>query len=105
MKIAVVTGCPSGAAHSRMASEALRREAQILGYELFIEENGGWQSPQKLKPEQIAEADVVIIASAIIIPEIERFKDKKILEIPVNEALIHPKETLQRAVNLVEGSS
>lgn len=104
MKIVVVTACPCGMAHSRMASEALRIEAKELGYEVFIEEQGGWQTPQRLKPEQIAEADVVIIAAAIIISGKERFNEKKILDVPVNDALMHPKETLARAVKLATGS-
>jgi PTS system fructose-specific IIB component len=102
MKIVVVTACPCGMAHSRMASAALRKEAQALGYEIYIEEQGGWQNPQKLKLEQIAQADVVIIAAAIMINGKERFKGKKVLDVNVNDALKYPKETLLRAVKFVE---
>jgi fructose-specific phosphotransferase system IIB component len=102
MKIVVVTACPCGMAHSRMASAALRKEAQALGYEIYIEEQGGWQNPQKLKPEQIAQADIVMIAAAIIINGKERFKDKKVINVNLNDALKKPKETLLNAVKYIE---
>lgn len=104
MKIAIITACPCGMAHSRMASEALRKEAETLKYKVYIEEQGGFQNPQRLDPQQIAEADVVIVAAAIIISGKERFTNKKILEVSVKDALMHPKETLLRAAKLVSES-
>lgn len=105
MKMVIVTACPCGFAHSRMAAEALRREAQSLGYEVYVEEQGGFQNPQRLKPEQIAEADVVIVAANIVISDKDRFKDKKVLELSVGDALRRPKETLLRAAKLAEGAA
>ena len=102
MKIAVVTGCPSGVAHTVMASQALKSAGKELGYEVFVEEQG--RNPIRLKPEQIAEADVVIISASIIISDKERFNGKKILDVSIKNALMHPKETLLRAVELVENS-
>ncbi len=105
MKMAIVTACPCGFAHSRMAAEAFRREAQSLGYEVYVEEQGGFQNPQRLKPQQIAEADVVILATNIAIPDKDRFKGKKVLDVSAGEALRHPKETLLRAAKLAEGAA
>lgn len=102
MKIAIITACPCGMAHSRMASEALQQEAKKLGYEVFIEEQGGFQNPQRLKQEQIEKANVVILAAAIVVSGMERFKGKQVLEVSVKDALMHPKETLKRAVKLTK---
>ena len=61
MKIALITACLAGVAHSKMAALALKKEAKIRGHEICVEEQGGHKIPVKISKEQIEQADVVII--------------------------------------------
>jgi len=103
MKIAIVTSCLAGVAQSRMAALALKQEAEKRGFAVFTEEQGGHKISKRLQPDEIAQADLVIFARAITISDKGRFSGKKILELPVNKALIDPVGTIDRAVGLFAG--
>ncbi len=105
MKMVIVTGCVVGIAHSGMAAAALSKHAEALGIEVRTEEQGGYQVPRRLKMQDIAEADVVIIAANIAISGRDRFQGKKILEVDVHKALLSPKEVIAEAVKLAEEGS
>ena len=55
MKIALITACLAGVAHSKMAALALKKEAKIRGHEICVEEQGGHKIPVKISKEQIEE--------------------------------------------------
>lgn len=100
MKIALITACVAGVAHSKMAATALKKEAESRGFEMVIEEQGGHKIPTRLTKEEIAVADLIIIAKAITISGKERLTGKKILDVNVNKALRDPKGTMDEAVAL-----
>jgi len=58
-----ITSCPTGVAHTYMAQEALEKGAQVLGHEVKIETQGSVGADNVLTTEDIARADVVIIAA------------------------------------------
>ena len=58
-----ITSCPTGVAHTYMAQEALEKGAQVLGHEVKIETQGSVGADNVLMAEDIARADVVIIAA------------------------------------------
>lgn len=58
-----ITSCPTGVAHTYMAQEALEKGAQVLGHEVKIETQGSVGADNELTAEDIARADVVIIAA------------------------------------------
>ena len=58
-----ITSCPTGVAHTYMAQEALEKGAQVLGHEVKIETQGSVGADKVLTAEDIARADVVIIAA------------------------------------------
>lgn len=101
MKIAIVTSCIAGVAQSRMAALALKTEAEARGFEAIVEEQGGHKMSKRLGPEEIQQADVVVFARAVSISEKGRFAGKKILELPVNKALLDPEGTIDRALALL----
>ena len=101
MKIALITACLAGVAHSKMAALALKKEAKKRGYDISIEEQGGHKIPVKLSKEEINEADIVIIAKMVSISGKDRFKDKTILEVSVNEAVRKPGLILDKAESLI----
>ncbi|EWH21771.1 PTS fructose transporter subunit IIB, partial [Bacillus haynesii] len=62
-KIIAATGCPTGIAHTFMAEEALKQAAAKLGIEIKVETHGQIGVQNELSPEDIKQADGVIIAA------------------------------------------
>lgn len=90
-KIVAVTNCPAGIAHTYMVAEAIEEKAKSLGYEVHVETQGASGVENELTPEQIAEADYVILAigKGLTDSDKARFDQKKVVELPVSEALKH----------------
>jgi PTS system fructose-specific IIC component len=61
-RIVAVTSCPTGIAHTFMAAEGLQGARQ-LGYALKVETQGSVGAGNPLTAEEIAQADVVLIAA------------------------------------------
>ena len=76
MKIVGVAACTAGIAHTYMAREKLIKGAKARGHECVVETQGTIGTEHKLTSEQIAEADVVILAVDVKISGEERFKGK-----------------------------
>lgn len=64
MKLVAITNCPTGIAHTYMAAEALEKAAEELGVSIKVETQGSIGVENELTPEDIREANAVIIASA-----------------------------------------
>ncbi|WP_066891741.1 PTS fructose transporter subunit IIB [Clostridium nigeriense] len=101
MKVVGVTACPTGVAHTYMAQEALERECRKRGYDVKIETQGSIGIENELSQEEVDEADIVIMAVAVFVEGEERFEDKLILEIDVNDAISKTAEVIDKAEKLV----
>lgn len=77
MNIVGVTACTTGVAHTYMAQEAIEKECKKRGYTVKIETQGGMGIDNELSEEEVAEADVVILAVSIGIEGEERFEEKQ----------------------------
>jgi len=99
-KLVAVTACPTGVAHTFMAAEALQQAAQQSGYALKVETQGSVGARNPLSAEDIAAADVVVLAADIEV-NIGRFAGKRIFRCGTGVALKQPRAILDRA--LVEG--
>lgn len=62
-RIVAVTSCPTGIAHTFMAAEGLTQAAAALGHEIRVETQGSVGAGTPLTPEEIAAADIVLIAA------------------------------------------
>ena len=62
-RIVAVTACPTGIAHTYMAAEALEQKAKELGVSIKVETNGSGGAKNVLTPQEIQEADGVIVAA------------------------------------------
>src|SRR5699024_3640901 len=71
-KIVGVTACSAGIAHTYMAAEALEKAGEDKGYDIKIETQGSIGVENELSDEEIAAADVVILAVEINI-DMDRF--------------------------------
>jgi fructose PTS system EIIBC or EIIC component len=99
-KIVAVTSCPTGIAHSLMAAEALRKTAALMGEEIKVEIHGADGTRDALSEEDIAAADVVILADDIHI-ETQDFEGKPIYETSTSNAIRRTRDVLESALALL----
>jgi PTS system fructose-specific IIC component len=96
MRFVAVTACPTGIAHTLMAAEALKRQAQVMGHELHVETQGAEGAKDTLSPEAIARADAVIISADIHV-DAARFAGKPVTASSTADAIRHPSDVLEAA--------
>lgn len=90
MKIVGVCACTAGIAHTYMAKEKLVKAAEKRGHECVVETQGSVGVECELTPEQIAEADVVILAIDVHISGEERFKNKPLIRVGTASVIKNP---------------
>ena len=100
MKYVALTSCPTGIAHTYMAAEQLVKTGKKLGHEVKVETQGAMGIEDELSAKDIQEADLVIIACDLPVQGRERFDGKKILEVPVQEALKNAAGIFEKAAAL-----
>ncbi|MBS4535642.1 fructose PTS transporter subunit IIB [Clostridium sp. D2Q-14] len=101
MKIVGIAACTSGIAHTYIAKEKLTKAAESMGHKVKIETQGTVGAENKLTDEDIKNADVAIIAADIKISGKERFKNKKVLEVPTNIVIKSPKALIKKVEELL----
>lgn len=92
MKIVAVTACPTGIAHTYMAAARLEKVAKEMGHEIKVETQGAMGIENKLSESDIRQAQAAILAVDINIEGRDRFKNLKIIEVPLQEAIKNTKE-------------
>ncbi|WP_019586440.1 PTS fructose-like transporter subunit IIB [Deinococcus apachensis] len=96
-RLVAVTACPTGIAHTFMAAEALRRAAQAAGHTLRAETQGSVGAQDALTPQDIADADAVILAVDVNVDE-SRFAGKRIVRASTGEAIRNAAGVISQAV-------
>ncbi len=96
-KVVAVTACPTGVAHTFMAAEALSEAGKALGHQIRVETQGSVGAQDKLTAEEIADADLVLLACDIEIDP-TRFAGKRIYRTSTGNALKKPQPTIQAAL-------
>lgn len=79
MKIVGITACPTGIAHTYITKKKILEAAENCGYPCRIETQGTIGVEDKLTPQEIADADVVLLAVDVKISGEERFKGKPVV--------------------------
>lgn len=97
-KILAVTACPTGIAHTFMAADALKEKAKELGVEIKVETNGSSGIKHKLTAQEIEDAPAIIVVADKQV-EMERFKGKRVLQVPVTAGIRRPQELIEKAMN------
>ncbi|MGY0614609.1 PTS fructose transporter subunit IIBC [Vibrio sp. FJH11] len=95
-KIVAITACPTGVAHTFMAAEALDEEGKRRGHQIKVETRGSVGAKNQLTEQEIAEADLVIIAADIEVP-LDRFNGKKMYRTKTGPALKKTAEEMDKA--------
>lgn len=97
MKIVAVTACPTGIAHTYMAAEALQKAASQLGLKIKVETQGAMGIENLLTARDIAQADLVLIASDIDIEQQERFEGCLLRQVKLELVLLDAVAVLKGA--------
>ncbi len=95
-KIVAITACPTGVAHTFMAAEALEEEGNRQGHNIKVETRGSVGAKNQLTDQEIAEADLVIIAADIEVP-LERFNGKRLYKTSTGLALKKTEQEMNKA--------
>ena len=95
-KIVAITACPTGVAHTFMAAEALEEEGKRRGHQIKVETRGSVGAKNQLTDQEVADADLVIIAADIEVP-LDRFNGKKMYRTKTGPALKKTAEEMDKA--------
>ena len=85
MKILAITACTAGIAHTYIAKEKLENAAKELGDSIKVETQGS-----------IGVENELILISADIRVNKERFKGKAVVEIPISTVMKSPKGVISK---------
>ena len=100
MKIVAVTACPTGIAHTYMAADVLKKEAHAKHVQIKIETQGAMGIENLLSASDIAQADLVLIASDIDVKQRARFSGKKIHCVTIEQVLTDVSRVLDHCLKL-----
>ncbi len=101
MKIVGVCACTVGIAHTYIAQEKLEKAAKKAGIEAKFETQGSIGKENALTSEEIAAADLVILAIDVKIADRERFEGKKIIQISTDVAIKSPNKLMEKAKEVI----
>ena len=96
MNIIAITACPTGIAHTYMAAEQLEKTAKALGHQIKVETQGAMGQENELTVGDIAAADGVIFATDIDVERRERFDGRKLVHVPVQDAIKDPRAVIAK---------
>lgn len=96
--IVAITACPTGIAHTFMAADALKRVATERGHEIKVETQGSVGAKNQLTDEDIARADVVIIAADTHV-DLDRFAGKPLYQTSVGSAVKQAPTVIEAALS------
>lgn len=96
-RVVAVTACPTGVAHTFMAAEAITTEAKKRGWWVKAETRGSVGTGNAITPEEVAAADLVIVAADIEV-DLEKFAGKPMYRTSTGLALKKTAQELDKAV-------
>ncbi|WP_338494438.1 PTS fructose transporter subunit IIBC [Erwinia aphidicola] len=96
-RIVAVTACPTGVAHTFMAAEAIDTEAKKRGWWVKVETRGSVGAGNAITAEEVAEADLVIVAADIEV-DLAKFAGKPMYRTSTGLALKKTAQELDKAV-------
>lgn len=102
MKIVGISACVAGIAHTYIAKKKLIQAGENAGHQIHIETQGTIGVEDELAPEEIKEADVVILAVDIKVKGRERFEGKKVVEVPTEVAIHSPTALIKKLEEIAQ---
>lgn len=95
--IVAVTSCPTGIAHTFMAAEGLQQAAKALGHAIRVETQGSVGAQDTLSDEEIAAADLVLIAADREV-DLSRFAGKRLYRSGTKPAINDGQNLIRKAL-------
>lgn len=96
-RIVAVTSCPTGIAHTFMAAEGLQQAAKALGHAIRVETQGSVGAQDALSDEEIATADLVLIAADREV-DLSRFSGKHLFKSGTKPAINDGQNLIRKAL-------
>ncbi|KRG52626.1 fructose-specific PTS transporter subunit EIIC [Stenotrophomonas beteli] len=96
-RIVAVTSCPTGIAHTFMAAEGLQQAARALGHVIRVETQGSVGAQDALNDEEIAAADLVLIAADREV-DLSRFAGKRLFKSGTKPAINDGQNLVRKAL-------
>lgn len=96
-RIVAITACPTGVAHTFMAAEAIETEAKKRGWWVKVETRGSVGAGNAITPEEVAQADLVIVAADIEV-DLDKFSGKPMYRTSTGLALKKTQQELDKAL-------
>ncbi|HCW45823.1 MAG TPA: PTS fructose transporter subunit IIBC, partial [Erwiniaceae bacterium] len=91
------TACPTGVAHTFMAAEAIETEAKKRGWWVKVETRGSVGAGNPITPQEVAEADLVIVATDIEV-DLAKFAGKPMYRTSTGLALKKTAQEFDKAL-------
>ncbi|GAB1623821.1 PTS fructose transporter subunit IIB [Agarivorans sp. MS3-6] len=101
MNVVAITACPTGIAHTYMAADKLVETARKLSIGIKVETQGAMGVENKLTPQDISHADVVLIVADIRIQGAARFDGKPQVNASIQESLQQTQKLILRCKSMV----
>ncbi len=95
--IVAITSCPTGIAHTFMAAEGLQQAAKALGHPIRVETQGSVGAQDALSDEEIAAADLVLIAADREV-DLSRFAGKRLFKSGTKPAINDGQNLIRKAL-------
>ncbi|WP_125546397.1 PTS fructose transporter subunit IIB [Levilactobacillus lindianensis] len=102
MKIVGVCACTVGIAHTYIAQEKLEKAAEKAGYDIHLETQGTIGTQNELTPEDIADADIAILAIDVKIKGMDRFDKITKMTVPTDIAIKSPNKLMEKAAQVIK---
>ncbi|WP_353419332.1 fructose-specific PTS transporter subunit EIIC [Staphylococcus delphini] len=96
--ILAVTACTTGIAHTYMARDALKKQAEEMGINIKVETNGASGIKNRLTQEDIERATGVIVVADVQV-ETNRFNGKNVVQVPVADGIKRPESLINTALD------
>lgn len=97
LSVLAVTACPTGVAHTYMSAEALEAEAKKRGWQIKVETRGSVGVGNEISAEEIAKADLVIVAADIEV-NVDKFAGKRMYRTSTSAALKKTAQEMDKAL-------
>ena len=96
MKIVGITACPTGIAHTYITKKKILQAAEDCGYPCRIETQGSIGTEDELTPQEIADADVVLLAIDVKVNGESRFEGKPVVRVRTEDVMKNTDKFLQQ---------
>ena len=102
LKIVAVTACVSGVAHTYMAAERLQKVGHHEKWQIKIETQGALGIENKITPDDIAQADVVLLVTDIEIDDARRFCGQRTIKTSIKTLLLQPQHIAEAVKSIMK---